>query len=246
MPLPRGGRRIRPFGNHETAADPTVNDDRDVGFSAGSRWINTSTETLFVCVDNTLGAAVWRVGVVVDDPGEFSRLVARARESPGEHMLGGLMDYAVDTGTAASIQYTRVWLVKDLVLDRMRAFQSAGGGLARSLNMGIYNQTTPTSPTGLPVSRLAQTGTVVTLAANNGSYLQPTLTAVFIVPTTGYYWLAHIADSASVKFAGTTTTFAAGYLPRREQAGVGTTLPAAAGALTNSSSSVIHVAALEQ
>lgn len=42
-----------------TTSNPTVNDDSADGYSIGSRWINTATDTEFVCVDATLGAAVW-------------------------------------------------------------------------------------------------------------------------------------------------------------------------------------------
>ena len=46
--------------SHRTAVrDPTVTDDIDAGFEAGSYWINTSSKVNFVCVDPTSGAAVW-------------------------------------------------------------------------------------------------------------------------------------------------------------------------------------------
>ena len=38
---------------------PTVNDDIDLGYSVGSRWLNISTDNEWVCTDNTDGAAVW-------------------------------------------------------------------------------------------------------------------------------------------------------------------------------------------
>lgn len=40
-------------------ADPTVNDDANDGYKVGSRWINTTDDHEFVCVANTVGAAVW-------------------------------------------------------------------------------------------------------------------------------------------------------------------------------------------
>lgn len=42
-----------------TTTDPTVNDDSSEGYSVGSRWINTASDTEFVCVDASVGAAVW-------------------------------------------------------------------------------------------------------------------------------------------------------------------------------------------
>ena len=45
--------------NFTATADPTVNDDSGDGYTVGSTWINTSTDSIFVCADNSSGAAVW-------------------------------------------------------------------------------------------------------------------------------------------------------------------------------------------
>ena len=42
-----------------TTTNPTVNDDVDAGYQINSRWINTTDNGIFVCVDSTVGAAVW-------------------------------------------------------------------------------------------------------------------------------------------------------------------------------------------
>jgi hypothetical protein len=41
---------------------PAVTDDSGDGYSVGSRWVDTTNGNEYVCLDNTLGAAVWRVG----------------------------------------------------------------------------------------------------------------------------------------------------------------------------------------
>lgn len=46
--------------NFVGTSDPTVNDDSGDGYSVESRWINTATDTEFVCTDDSAGAAVWR------------------------------------------------------------------------------------------------------------------------------------------------------------------------------------------
>jgi len=45
--------------NNFENASPTVNDDADQGYSIGSNWVNTTTNELYICVDNTVGAAIW-------------------------------------------------------------------------------------------------------------------------------------------------------------------------------------------
>lgn len=52
--------------NNATNANPGSGDDESAlkGYEKGSIWINTSTKNAFICVDSTVGAAVW-VGVGV-------------------------------------------------------------------------------------------------------------------------------------------------------------------------------------
>lgn len=44
-----------------SASDPAVTDDVDstIPHVVGSRWVNTTSKTTFICTDNTNGAAVW-------------------------------------------------------------------------------------------------------------------------------------------------------------------------------------------
>lgn len=45
--------------NFYATTNPTVNDDKDDGYTTGSYWLNRSTDALYFCVDNTVGAAIW-------------------------------------------------------------------------------------------------------------------------------------------------------------------------------------------
>lgn len=40
-------------------ADPAVTDDIADGYAIGSLWVNTTDDTIWVCVDNVVGAASW-------------------------------------------------------------------------------------------------------------------------------------------------------------------------------------------
>lgn len=44
----------------ESTGNPTANDDVTIGYIRGSTWINTTTETAFICVNPADGAAVWK------------------------------------------------------------------------------------------------------------------------------------------------------------------------------------------
>lgn len=44
---------------HREDADPTVNDDRSLGYYAGTIWVNTLTQRSFISVNDAIGATVW-------------------------------------------------------------------------------------------------------------------------------------------------------------------------------------------
>jgi len=45
--------------NHAATAAPTVNDDSLQAYTVGSRWLDLTNDKEYVCLDSTLGAAVW-------------------------------------------------------------------------------------------------------------------------------------------------------------------------------------------
>ena len=47
------------LNNLAASAAPTVNEDSGDGYSVGSRWIDTTADKEYVCLDATVGAAVW-------------------------------------------------------------------------------------------------------------------------------------------------------------------------------------------
>lgn len=53
--------------NLSATTDPGVGDDSGDGYHVGSRWFNTSAGRVWMCTDATLGAAVWKRQMVVDD-----------------------------------------------------------------------------------------------------------------------------------------------------------------------------------
>lgn len=47
------------INNNSTNTAPTINDDVNLGYSLGSLWYNTSTNTWYVCSSNASGNAAW-------------------------------------------------------------------------------------------------------------------------------------------------------------------------------------------
>ncbi len=45
--------------NYAAATNPAITDDANDGYDVGSVWINTTADLMYVCVDATVGAAIW-------------------------------------------------------------------------------------------------------------------------------------------------------------------------------------------
>ena len=54
-----------PFPNYTAITNPVVTSDTNAGYSAGSVWVNTVLDLVFVCLDATAGAAVWGSTAVI-------------------------------------------------------------------------------------------------------------------------------------------------------------------------------------
>lgn len=55
------GNVANQLNNFNAVTNPTVNDGSNLGYSIGSRWINTLTDTVYTAVDVTPGSAIWVV-----------------------------------------------------------------------------------------------------------------------------------------------------------------------------------------
>jgi hypothetical protein len=58
LPAANGGSGGK--NNFTATSNPAVGDDSADGYAVGSMWENTSTDRVYICTDNSSGAAVWR------------------------------------------------------------------------------------------------------------------------------------------------------------------------------------------
>jgi len=52
-------KRIDNFKFNSTTSNPTTTDDASAGYEVGSLWVNTTSDSSFICVDSTTSSAVW-------------------------------------------------------------------------------------------------------------------------------------------------------------------------------------------
>jgi hypothetical protein len=226
---------------------PGPNDDASIGIEVGDTWV-ANKQDVYICLDSTTGAAQWTFA---------NQSGSSANEAPGRTCLGGLLDYpnAAGEGNAGDIQYTRVWLIEGTVIDRLEFFLDSQGSPAREVRVGIYDQLDPLDEATDPNTRVAQSNSEPTGPGLNGSFIQLHLTDAptggsgvdvnFVVPYTGWFWLAFIADNTVAKYA-VTDTFRAEYLPVRRESGTGTLLPVTPSGLSNPVSAVILVCTIKE
>lgn len=63
-------RELGVKNNPSATTDPTSTDDSDSGYRAFSRWVNTTTDEIWICLDATTSAAVWvKASLTIDELG---------------------------------------------------------------------------------------------------------------------------------------------------------------------------------
>jgi len=168
-----------------------------------------------------------------------------AKESPGETFLGTLFAYPSSAGmTVGEVQFTRVWLIQGVILDRIRYFVVSGSSAARNVRAGLYDQADPQDETDDPRNLVASTASHSS-TGTDGTFRTISLSSTYQVPATGYYWVAIVADSSALAFA-VSASMRANFMPIRRESGTGTNLPATTGTLSNPTSAVAYVAVMEQ
>jgi hypothetical protein len=79
--------------NFSAITNPTNTDDSSGGYSVGSRWINTSTQEEYVCIDSSISSAIWKSTTSASGP--------NGSEISGA-ITGALVPYALSADVSAS------------------------------------------------------------------------------------------------------------------------------------------------
>lgn len=105
--------------NNVTNVDPTVNDDIDLGYEAGSLWVNTTTKNAFICTDPADGVAVW-VGLAAGGAA-YSERVVTENVVGADTTLADALAYEPVSDASVSVylngQHQEQGVGKDYVID---------------------------------------------------------------------------------------------------------------------------------
>ena len=94
-----GGSTSNLKSNFSASAAPSTSDDSGSGYVVGSRWIDTTNDAEYVCVDNTASAAVW-VQTAGGGGGGGAVRTMSARMLPNGSNLAGNTFVQQDSATA--------------------------------------------------------------------------------------------------------------------------------------------------
>lgn len=78
---------------------PTVNDDAGDGYSPGSNWVDTTNDKVYVCVDSTIGAAIWNQYSGTGTPSGITQLTGHVTAGPGSGSQAATIASGVITDT---------------------------------------------------------------------------------------------------------------------------------------------------
>jgi len=159
-----------------------------------------------------------------------------------EVLFGAISSYTESAFTSAGeVQYIRIELSHGASITKLRTYIHSGGLAGRDINLGVYDQLVPSDPNGTPVNRLREIGSTST-AGLSGFVDIPI--ARYEPPVPGFYWMAFITNSNLIELA-CTQALAQSFAPLGRETSTGVVLPPTVGTLSNPTSAVIYVAAVE-
>jgi len=188
-------RQINPLDNLAATVAPTVNDDVTAGYDVGSKWLDTTADTAYICLDSTTGAAVWSsidvtavsvaAATAVMD-GDFAGATAGAMVRTGagayvviQHNLAAAVAPTVNDDTTGGYAIGSLWL--DTTAHRMYICTDATGAAAVWVGQVAKNNVAAAAP----------------VAAVDDDSLGYSIGSVWTDTATGIVWLCQSAATGA-------------------------------------------------
>lgn len=190
--------------NLAATVSPTITDDSSQGYSVGSRWANTLTHTEYVCIDASVGAAVWRLTTTVS-----AASLADALLSGGAAWDSGLvfnisaLTYVINGTFYTSVGGQVTLNAADPSLNRIDVLVADTTGAVTKVTG------TPSASPAKPAIGFDQIEiTFVTVAAGATTPTGVTVTNVYLENAgTPTEWAASTTAPARINLASTTTPY---------------------------------------
>lgn len=144
MAKAQAGRQV-PKADYTATSAPTVDDDVDLGYVVGSRWVDITADKEYVCLDNTDGAAVWTEttgGGTGITEGDFNVVVSHATSDE-------------DAGKAFTIASFPTYGIINMI--KIRANHNSGQGTTWT---GTVNDGTGVAPADTSVAYDGEVGSI--------------------------------------------------------------------------------------
>jgi hypothetical protein len=191
--------------NLSATAAPTINDDSGDDYIVGSRWLDTTNDKEYVCLDNSLGAAVWKETTVATSdvaPKNAKYWVSEANGSLSDEVnLGALGDGILYNNETGGVSTPSIATSAEIVNSITNGTFPAAKLVANSITAGEI------APNAIGSSELADNAvdTAAIQDANVTDVKIATLTGTKNRGTSGRLILLQGAGSSAVELAGTNT-----------------------------------------
>ena len=166
-----------PLSNNVATSAPTVNDDSGDGYSVGSRWIWAAEGALWICLDATVGAAVWMPIDAQTKPPYVA----------GNYYAPGTVTRANSNALNDNVVAIPLEIRERVTIDQLVIRVNAGVGGSTAL-LGIYSDSS-----GVPGALIAQ-GTGSTSTATSSTTASVSFSPNPVLAP-GRYWLACLTSS---------------------------------------------------
>lgn len=177
---------------HTDTVDPTINDDITSPYTTGQIWVNTATDAVFICADNTDGAAVW-IDVASGGGGSSAHVTTSAPtindDSGDGYAIGQLWVNTADDTAYIATDVT----VGAAVWKQIDGAGGGGGGSAQSTN---NNEALALDVATSNIVQNALDGNVTQTFTHGAVYLGQDLTGLVADPGTTF--VTNAGDYAAV------------------------------------------------